>query len=139
VTGVTADTNIYISGLEFGGLPRHFLDLARAGAFRLDISGAILNEILRVLRVKFSYSPDALQSAEEKIRNMTQYVNPLHTVDVIKSDPSDNRILECAIAAKSDFVVTGDTRHLLPLGSFAGIKILQVAEFLELLKHGTPL
>ncbi len=49
------------------------------------------------------------------------------------------RILECALAAKSDFIVTGDTRHLLPIGTFAGIRILQVAEFLEVLKRGTTL
>jgi predicted nucleic acid-binding protein len=47
LASVTADTNIYISGLEFGGQPRNFLDLARAGIFRLDISDAIKQEVLR--------------------------------------------------------------------------------------------
>ncbi len=43
MVGVTADTNIYISGYVFGGLPRRFLDIVAGGGFRLDISGAILN------------------------------------------------------------------------------------------------
>jgi uncharacterized protein len=47
----------------------------------------------------------------------------------VKDDPSDNRILECAEAGGSEFIVTGDA-HLLKLGQFAGMKILKPAEFL---------
>ena len=66
---VTADTNIYVSGLQFGGLPRRFLDLAAAREFRLDVSEPILGETLRVLRDKFQWSPDALRQAEDDIRS----------------------------------------------------------------------
>jgi putative PIN family toxin of toxin-antitoxin system len=135
VLGVTADTNIYISAFQFGGLPRRFLDLARAGAFRLDISDAILNETLRVLRDKFAYPLEALRSVEGKLTAITQHVSPLQSLDVIKADPSDNRILECAVAAKSDFIVSGDLRHVVPVGSHEGIQIVRVADFLELLKQ----
>ena len=50
---VTADTNIYISGLNFSGPPRRFLDLARAGGVRLAISEVVMEETLRVLRDKW--------------------------------------------------------------------------------------
>ena len=59
---VTADTNIYISGLRFSGLPEQFLYLAGAGAVRLDISDEIMGEVLRVLREKFEYSPTPLRA-----------------------------------------------------------------------------
>ena len=130
---VTADTNIYVSGLQFGGLPRRFLDLAAAGEFRLDVSDAILNETLGVLRDKFQWTPEALRQAEEDIRSYTQRTTSTQTLDVIKADPPDNRILECASSAKSDFIVTGDTRHILPLGRYGGIPIVKVVDFLELL------
>jgi uncharacterized protein len=133
VPSVTADTNIYISGFKFGGLPRRFLDLAADNAFRLDISDAILNEILRVLREKFRWSTEKLQEIEDDIWSYTQRVVPTQTVNIIKADPSDNRILECAVAAKSDFIVSGDSHHLLPVGNFGGIRIVRVADFLELL------
>lgn len=133
--GVTADTNIYISGLEFGGLPRRFLDLARAGVFRLDISEAITQEVLRVLRDKFNYSPDVLRRVEGKLVDITHHVTPMQTVDVIKIDPTDNRIVECAVAARSDFIVSGDVHHVLPVGSYEGIQIVKGADFLELLKQ----
>ena len=49
----------------------------------------------------------------------------------MKEDPSDNRILECAEAGGSEFIVTGDAQ-LLKLGQFSGMKILKPAEFLGL-------
>jgi len=87
-------TNIYISGLLFGGKPRRFLDLARAGAFRLDISEPIKTEILRVLREDFAYPDEALHDVRERIERTTHSVTPTETLDIIKVDPDDNRILE---------------------------------------------
>jgi len=57
-------------------------------------------------------------------------VNP-ETLDVVKADPPDNRILECAKAAKSDYIVTGDD-HLLRLQQHGSALILKVADFMEL-------
>jgi putative PIN family toxin of toxin-antitoxin system len=131
VPSVTADTNIYVSGLHFGGLPRLFLDEAAAGHFRLDISEPILHETLRVFAAKFDWDDELLHEVERDIRSYTNLTTPAQTLDVIHADPSDNRILECAIAANSDFIVTGDTRHILPLVRYAGIPIVKVAEFLK--------
>lgn len=131
---VTADTNIYVSAYQFGGLPRRFIDLAAAGEFRLDISEAILSEILAVLRDKFKWSAEALQALQDDLRSYTQRVAPTETLDVIKADPPDNRILECAAAAKSDFIVSGDIRHVLTLGQYQGIPIVKVATFLDALQ-----
>jgi uncharacterized protein len=52
---VTADSNIYISALHFGGPPDDFLNLARAGFVHLTISDDILNEVTRVLGDKFGW------------------------------------------------------------------------------------
>lgn len=131
MVSASADTNIYISGFEFGGTPRRFLDLARAGTFRLDVSDAITQEVLRVLRIKFGYSPERLLEAEKRIGGLTQRVSPQRTLDVIAADPSDNRILECAVTAQSDFIVSGDARHVLPLGVYSGIPIVKVTDFLK--------
>jgi hypothetical protein len=46
---------------------------------------------------------------------------------VIEDDPTDNRILECALAADAELVVTGDKKHLLPLGSFRDVAVRFVA------------
>jgi predicted nucleic acid-binding protein len=49
---------------------------------------------------------------------------------VVKDDPDDNRIVECAVASGSDCIVTGDN-HLLRLGEYAGIKMVRVGDFLQ--------
>ena len=134
MSSATADTNIYISGLQFGGIPQRFLDSAAEGDFRLDVSDAILSETLRILRDKFRWASEALRDAEQDIRSYTQLSTPAPALNVIQADPSDNRILECAAAAKSDYIVTGDTRHLLPLGHYDGIPIVKVAEFMRRLQ-----
>ena len=55
------------------------------------------------------------------------------TLDVITSDVSDNRILECAVHSKADYVVTGDL-HLLELEDFRDIKCITVREFINAMK-----
>jgi predicted nucleic acid-binding protein len=55
-------------------------------------------------------------------------VLPVETLTVVLDDPTDDRILECAVAAHSDHLITGD-KHLLKLGSHLGTRIIKPAEF----------
>jgi putative PIN family toxin of toxin-antitoxin system len=129
---VTADTNVFVSGLEFGGVPLDFLDHARAGAFRLAVSGPLLAELREVLRLKFAWSEEAITAALSQLDDCSVHVQPAETLDVIQDDPDDNRILECAVAAQAGFIVSGDN-HLLRLGRYRSIRILKVADFMALL------
>jgi uncharacterized protein len=131
VVGVTADTNIYISALNFGGLPDKLLDLARAGEIELSISDDIMDEIAHVLGNKFGWTEEAVELAKDRIGDFTKLVEPAQDIGVIKTDPADNRILECAAAAKSDFIITGDN-HLLSLGKYGSIRIVKVSDFLDI-------
>ncbi|OGR87982.1 MAG: hypothetical protein A3J74_03665 [Elusimicrobia bacterium RIFCSPHIGHO2_02_FULL_57_9] len=51
-------------------------------------------------------------------------------ISAIAADPSDNRVLECAVAAKAQCIASGD-KHLLDLGQFGGILILSPNKFLQ--------
>jgi putative PIN family toxin of toxin-antitoxin system len=137
VFGVTADTNIYISGLIFGGPPRQFLKEAEAGRFRLAISSVLMEELFGTLRAKFAWADDQIAEVATLLSNCSTRVEPAERLDVIRDDPDDNRVLECAIAAGSRFIITGDG-DLLRLGSYAGIRILKVAEFLGLFQEPPP-
>jgi putative PIN family toxin of toxin-antitoxin system len=110
-TRITADTNIYISALNFGGVPERVLTLARAGQLDLAISDAILSEIARVLTVKFRWAPEPLNNALREIAAYSRRIEPQQKLQVITHDPTDNRILECAISAGSDYIVSGYTRR----------------------------
>jgi predicted nucleic acid-binding protein len=59
-------------------------------------------------------------------------VTPVERVHLVKADADDDSILECAKAARSDFLVTGD-KHLLKLESFRGTRIIKPAAFLALI------
>jgi putative PIN family toxin of toxin-antitoxin system len=130
VLRATADSNIYISALEFGGQPLRFLELARAGVIELAISDAIIGEVWEVLRDKFRWPPEQLREIEPRLAAFTRRVTPTQVLNVVRSDADDNRILECAVEAESAFLVTGD-KDLLRLGRYAGIRIVKVTEFLE--------
>ncbi len=126
---ITADSNIYISALLFGGPPDDILTLARQGKILLSVSDAIMDEVTRVLRKKFDFSDEALAVAQYQIAQFTEHVTPTTTLTIVTEDPTDNRILECAQAGRSEYLVTRD-RHLLKLNSFGQTKIVLAADFL---------
>lgn len=129
---VVADTNIYISALHFGGAPERLLRLAEAGNIQLVISDAILAEVGKVLRSdKFAWPEAEIDKALRQLTRITERVKPTHTLDIIQADPSDNRILECAEAGRADYIVTGDRKHILPLGKHGSTEIVTLTRFLE--------
>jgi uncharacterized protein len=132
VITVTADTNVYVSGLEFGGVPLNFFDHARSGAFRLAVSETLLAEIREVLLIKFAWSEGEVNAALSQLNDCSVHVTPTEALDAVPDDVNDNRILECAVAAQAEFIVTGDN-DLLRLGQFRNIRILKVADFMVLL------
>jgi len=50
---------------------------------------------------------------------------------VVRNDPDDDHVLACALAAQANLIVSGDRKHLLPLGSYQGIDIVTAAEALK--------
>jgi len=64
VIHVTADSNIFVSALNFGGLPLRFLERAIDGEFRLACSAGIVTEVVRVLRFKFNWSAEDTNRVE---------------------------------------------------------------------------
>jgi len=128
VRRVVADTNVLVSAIQFGGKPKQLLDLASDGHVDLATSEFILEETLRVLRDKFHHAPEELGETAKHLRVIARTVTPTESVAAVDADPSDNRILECAVAADAEVIVSGD-KHLLALGNFRGIPIQRVGEF----------
>ncbi len=129
---VVADTNIYISALNFGGVPEQVLALARRGRLDLFISKPILDEIEGVLKRKFRWPASRAREAASTIREFAKIVEARERIAVVKNDESGNRVLECAVAAKARIIVTGDS-HLRDLGSFRGMRILSPRTLLDTL------
>lgn len=126
---VVFDTNIYISALAIpGGNAEEVYLLALRGRFELFTSVAILTETARVLQDKFDWIEDRVRHAIQEISRTATVLRPRPTLHLLKDEP-DNRILECAMAAQAERMVSGD-RHLLSLKRHNHCRIISLADFL---------
>ena len=127
---VTFDTNILVSAFEFpnGRAARVLLNI-RSERDLMFISHPIIEELLRVLAGKFGRTEAELAGVRAFIQQFGHLVTPTETFHVLTDEP-DNRILECAVAANADVIVTGD-RRMLALESFRDVRVLTLADYLE--------
>jgi len=109
---VVLDTNVVVSAhLNSEGYERSVLDLALSGKLKTFVSGTILREYESVLgRPKFRLRPRDVSRSLRLLRSAARLVTPYRELSVAR-DPGDNRFLECAEAAKADYLVTGNKRH----------------------------
>jgi uncharacterized protein len=109
---LVVDTNIVVSAaLKPGGLQRTVLLLAITKPAKLYISEAIMAEYREVLaRPKMKIRKGLQQQMLQLIRSRSHSVKPTRTLQVTP-DPDDNKFLECADAARADYLVTGNQRH----------------------------
>jgi putative PIN family toxin of toxin-antitoxin system len=127
---VVFDSNVYISALAIrGGVADHAVQLAIEGAFELALSRPILDEVLGILARKFARDAEELARVAIFLSSLAEPVAPTERVVVLAEAP-DNRILECALTARADVIVTGD-REILSLGTWRAIEILSLRQFVE--------
>jgi len=106
------DTNIVVSAaLKPDGLQRTVLLLAITKPARLHVSNTILAEYRDALaRPEFQIRKGPRQQLVNLIRKRAHLANPARTIRVA-NDPEDNIFIECADAARADYLVTGNVRH----------------------------
>ena len=130
----TLDTNVLAAGLNFPGVAYRVLEAAREGNFALQLSKPILDETVRILQERFQWDEVRTRNAGALLSSFSQQVVAHVELDVVKRDPDDNRVLECAQASRSDYIVTWD-KDLLDLKRYAGADILNPQRFLSLLRE----
>ena len=129
---VVIDTNILVSALlQPESLPAAVLMLALSGKVQLCVSGAVFAEYDEVIRrPHLRRPPDVIEGTLQLIRKQGHWVKPKVSVDEC-SDPDDNIFLECAEAAKADYLVTGNQRHF--PGRWKKTRVIGARELIELL------
>jgi putative PIN family toxin of toxin-antitoxin system len=123
------DTNILFSAIGWRGNPYRCLELAREGTVEGITCLELLAELTARLASKLRFRPDQTADTVNDLLAFLRIVPIAGQLKAIPNDPDDEKVLECAISANADYVVTGDRRHLLPLGSFSGIRIVTASEF----------
>ena len=131
---LVVDTNVLLSSFLTSGPPRQVLNRVRDGLDLLCLSQPILEEYLSILRragVDRSLMESFLLLLQDPGRAVL--VIPTQRVDIIREDPPDNMFLECALEARADYIVSGDS-HLLNLSRYRRIEIVTPKEFYRVLK-----
>ena len=126
---VVLDTNIFVSGLLFGGKPRALINLARAKKIQAVSSLPLLAELAYVLHNKFDFDEKKIKLYLSKLEKILDIVYPEKKIKVLRDEP-DNRVLEAAVTGKCNYIITGD-RELLNLKKFRRVRILTTTEFLN--------
>jgi len=127
---IVIDTNIYISAIFWGGKPRVVVDLGRSGQVLIFTSSEIEKEIEKKLKTKFGLSNEEAAQILLDFSTFTVPVKVSRRITVIDDDPDDDKFIECAVASRAGFIVSGD-KHLLNLKEYKGIKIMKAADFLS--------
>ncbi len=125
------DTNVLVSAaLKPEGLQRTTLLLATTKPARFYVSAPILEEYAKVLsRPELMIRRGLRLQLLQLIKNRSHMIVPSRRLDVT-SDPDDNSFIECADAARADYLVTGNQKHFLPF--WKSTKIITARDFINL-------
>lgn len=128
------DTNVVASATFWRGAPFDCLAAWAQGGFEVVVSPELLaeyHETIEELRREYPDRPSVAWT--ETLTDAATLVFPVERASGATPDPCDEMILECALAAEVDAIVSGDKKHLLVLRRFRGIPILSPADFLRTL------
>ena len=129
---VVLDTNVIVSALLFSGKASQLVDKWKSGSIVLLATKDIVLEYLRVL----AYPKFELTETEIEVllnQEILPYIETIKTkgnFPPTSRDPDDDKFLACAVAAKADFVVSGDD-DLLTLKRVGKCPIISLDEFLK--------
>ncbi len=130
-TIVVFDTNIFISAVFWEGKPYNVVKKAINQEIIVFISNYIIKEIREVLIRDFNLEKQEIDDIINAVLYFTHLIEPKESVTVIKSDPKDDKILDCALACNANFIISQDN-HLLNLKSFKNINIVTPEEFIKM-------
>jgi len=135
------DTTILVSGIVALNDPIAFLiNGVVSGQVELIISLYILEELRRTLTGK-QYFRDRITAAEResylsRLEAVATLVAPHNTITGVVTDPHDDPIIDLAVSAQVQYLVTGD-RRVLAVGEYEGVKILTARDFYNILTQQT--
>ena len=123
------DTNVIVSGIFFGGIPRKILECGQKKIFTNVISHEILDEYTEVVkRVAEQYSVKRAEIILDSIVAASDLTFSVLLKESVCVDPKDDKFIAAAMAAKVKIIVSGD-KHLKDVSGWAGISVVSPSEF----------
>ena len=130
---VLLDTNILISAILFGGVPRQLLEAALAGNLDLITSQPLLVELETVLTRKFEFPSSMTASIRAELEALSDIVEPVE-IERATRTTADDVVLATAVAGAAEVLVTGD-KELLAMESYGGIPIQSARDLSDRLEQ----
>ena len=140
---IVLDTNVVVSAaVSPKGPPAEIVRAWRAHSFTWVTSPLLLDELERTLfspriRRYLAWGEDEIAEFLATVRQAAEVTSPTRQIDVIRDDPADNRVLEAAVSAQADYIVSGD-HDLLNLKTYEGVQIVTPARFVAILATTSP-
>ena len=129
---VVFDTNVVASASFWRGTPFECLAAWAQGRCEAVVSPALLAEYYETIEeLRLEYPRREPVEWVNALTEAAELIFPTERATGATPDPGDEMVLECALAAEADFLVSGDKKHLLALKQFQGIPIVSPAEFLR--------
>lgn len=123
---IVIDTNVIIDGIKDDySYEKQIIDAVRNGEIEAYANHQTLRENRLIMR-RLIEDPGYEQEINELLSQINEVINRKR-INIVR-DPEDNKILESAVEARADYLVTRDN-DLLGLGTFQGIKIATPDEF----------
>ena len=120
----TLDTNFLVSATQWDYSVAHkLLEKLIRENHEMFTTKEILEEFEDILKRDFSYSEKESKNIIEKVLQFLILVTPTKRVSVVKDDPDDNKIIECALESNAEYIISYD-KHLLKLGYFGKTRIV---------------
>ena len=132
---IVIDSNVWISGLIFGGNPGKIIQLFIADSLIVVTSEEILSELRRNITQKFPLYTPQLELVEASLRKDTEMVKIGLKEIAISRDADDDKIIETAVIGNCSYIISGDN-DLLSIKNYEAIRIISPAEFLTLMSSG---
>jgi uncharacterized protein len=128
---VILDTNVFVSGVFFGGPPGRILEAWRDGLIRLVLSAEILDEYQRVGRILRGEHPGVdLEPLLSLLAVHGEVVEAPALAERVCADPDDDKFLACAVATGVPVIVSGD-KHIVHQSGWRGILVLRPRRFVD--------
>ena len=128
---IVLDTNVFISGIFFGGPPSQILQSWRKSQIKIVLTEQILEEYQLVGdELSAKYPSVNIEQIIELFTVFGEFVETKGITETICEDPDDNKFIECAIACQSKLIVSGD-KHLLKISGYKEIEVLKPRQFVE--------
>ena len=129
------DTNVYVAEALLGDAAERMLEVTSRASWRIFTSSHVLAEIERVMVERLGFSRRIALLTRRRARRRAILVEPaLSSRHRVPGDPDDSPILQAALAAGADYLVTNDV-HLLALSGYEGLRILSMTEYYRLLEE----